>query len=192
MFLNKIKINGQRENEMPISNDTNKLEVYTTTGFRDLLESPMFYAVLLITFILGSFSILGFLQNPLKLQTAVDRVNHQISVSTYSPHNIKINSPYILPIKKTNSPEKSQILSLKNLTNTTQQPRSSYQRISFDYDITSKQFWHKLDTSKIDSNADNKNIIIDDSFLGAPLESDYFIQLDSFQYTLKESTVLKI
>lgn len=178
---------------MPISNNTNEEEVYTTTGFRDLLESPMFYAVLLITFILGSFSIFGFIQNPLKFQAVVDRASHQVSVSTYSPRRIIQNNPYDLPVIKLHSQEIHKVFDIEDFTNTTQHSRSNYQSISFDYDITSKQFWHKLDTSKVDSNADNKNIIIiDDSLLGAPLESDYFIQPDSLQYTLNQSALLKI
>ncbi len=171
---------------------SNKEEVYSTTGFRDLLESPMFYAVILITFILGSLSILGYIQSPLKFQAVADKVNHQVSVSAYSPRQIKIDSPYNLPYKKTHSQQQNQAFQIDNFTNTAQKPRSDYQRISFDYDITSKKFWHKLDTGKIDLKAHNKNIIIDDSLLGAPLESDYFIQPDSFQYTLKNSSILKI
>jgi len=182
---------------MSIFTNTDNIEVYSTTGFKDLLESRVFYAVLLITFVLGFFSILGFIQSPLKLKAVVDNVSKQVSTSPYSSTRINESSPYSLSEKTNNSKQSNknryQIFSFESLSNSRQQTTDNIQHISFDYDITSKQFWRELDSVRIESTNKKNNIAGDDgSFLGTPLESDYYLKQGSFKYSLRDSLKLRI
>jgi len=50
-------------------NNKDKTEVYSISGFKDTLASPVFYPVIVVAMLLGITSILGFVQNPMKLTT---------------------------------------------------------------------------------------------------------------------------
>jgi len=179
-------------------------EVYSTTGFKDTLASPYFYPIAVITIVLGVSSILGFLQNPLKLKAVVSVINQKVSVS--SPVRSVVNRDlYSLSQsfseKKINKQrnENAETLNIfldyyeTKISNQTDE--TSLQRVSFNYDVTSPQFWTDLDTSKIESASEESNRQDHEaSMIGIPLESDYFQlhqdtqPLDDSIYTLNSHT----
>ena len=56
-----------------------KLEVYSISGFRDTLASPVFYPVIVVSLVLGVASIFGFVQNPLKLKAMVNVIHQKVA-----------------------------------------------------------------------------------------------------------------
>lgn len=165
-------------------------EVYSTTGFKDTLASPYFYPIAVITIVLGVSSILGFLQNPLKLKAVVNVINQKVSVS--SPVRSSVNHDlYSLSQsfseKKINTQRKENAETINIFQDfyatkiSNQTDEASLQRVSFNYDVTSTQFWTDLDTSRIESAIEESNRQDHEaSMIGVPLESDYFqLQLDT-------------
>lgn len=59
----------------------NNKEVYSITGFSDLVASPFFYSILIITVILGLASTFGFFQNPRKLKLIIDLISQRVFIS---------------------------------------------------------------------------------------------------------------
>ena len=162
---------------MSIFTETKKKEVYSTTGFKDVIASPVFYAVLFITFILGFFSVFGFLQNPLKLKAAVNIISKKVSVINRQGSSTLIQNTH------------KEVF----ISNSKQSSRH-FRRISYSYDITSKQFWSDLDTNKfnttiediIDLNSDASNI-------GIPLKPDYYrLPNNDSLYSIKVAKTLRI
>lgn len=66
----------------------NNKEVYSITGFSDLVASPFFYSILIITVILGLASTFGFFQNPKKLKRIIDIISHRVFISEVRPFNM--------------------------------------------------------------------------------------------------------
>lgn len=157
--------------------ETKKKEIYSTTGFKDVIASPVFFAVLFITFSLGFFSVFGFLQNPLKLKAVVKIISNKVSVTN------RLDSSTFL-----HNTHKDAFLS------NSKQSSGHFRRISYNYDITSKQFWSDLDTSTfnktiediIDLNSDTSNI-------GIPLKPEYYrLPNNNLLYSIKVAETLRI
>ncbi len=64
----------------------NKEEPYSISGFSDLINSPVFLAILLLTFILGLSSVFGFFQNPQKLRLIIELINQRVNISETKSH----------------------------------------------------------------------------------------------------------
>ena len=63
-----------------------KTMVYKTSGFSEIVASPVFFAIVVLTILLGLASSLGYLSNPLKLKAKVDNLSAKVfkpSVSRY-------------------------------------------------------------------------------------------------------------
>ena len=181
-----------------------KEEVYSSTDLGDLLSSPVFYSVLVLASFLGLLSTFGFLNNPRKLKTAVDVINQKFFMSPNSNtviydrnedylfqkyafkasimNNAKVKQgkTYLAPIGNPYN-----ILSkVTYFSNSSKQNRSENQRVAFDYDITSNEFWGDLDAS-------TKNYLNDESDkfedlqIGAPLSSEYLLEQGDEKYSLK-------
>lgn len=175
-------------------------EVYSTTGFKDTLASPYFYPIAVITIVLGISSILGFLQNPLKLKAVVNVINQKVSVR--SPVNRQLYSLSQSFSEKKINKQRNENAETGNLFQdfyetkiSNQTDESSLQHVSFNYDVTSTQFWSDLDTSRIESAIEESNRQDHEaSMIGIPLESDYFQlhqdtqHLDDSIYTLNSHT----
>ena len=59
----------------------NKEEYYSITGFSELVASPFFYSILILTVILGLASTFGFFQNPRKLKLIIDLISQRVFIS---------------------------------------------------------------------------------------------------------------
>lgn len=132
-----------------------KNEVYSLRGFKETLESPIFYSVIVVAIVLGTASIFGFLQNPLKLKAMATVIHERIvdtEISTKHPNNIKysitdnLESPEVVLQKPLNVfdefPSFDQNINKSTIKNDTP--------IEFNYDVTSENFWSNLDASILD------------------------------------------
>ena len=134
-------------------------EIYSTSGFKDTLASPIFYPVVVVALVLGITSMMGFVQNPVKLKTMVNVIHQKVT-----PSNL-VNSSFR---------DKRYNISDENQTAATPTPFGSIEkfdaffnieekdikktpiddnleRIAFNYDITSEKFWTQLDTSTLET-----------------------------------------
>ncbi len=162
------------------NNKTTDKEVYSNTDLSDLLSSPVFYSVIALTFILGLSSIFGFLQNPQKLKTVVDVISSKVVSANHSNLVSYEGDKYALLQSSSNdvtadrvTRDRYDILS-NDLSVASANNQAGIQRVTFNYDITSKQFWGSLDSSRIESAIEeSKRQASDASLIGAPLSSDY-------------------
>ena len=180
---------------------TNNQEVYKITGFADIVESPVFYLVLVLTFILGVSSIFGFLQNPRKLKSVVDVIQRKVAVykvrnsrNRYSRIEIKDNKYSILyqsssasqntvknyPSDKETNRNRYSILS-KNIPLKTFM-HSGIGSVSYDYDITSKRFWSNLQLDILDMNTNPRSA--GSQFLGVPLDKVITLEEGDSKYSM--------
>lgn len=174
-------------------------EVYSTSGFRDTLASPVFYPVIVVALLLGITSILGFVQNPLKLKAVVN-VIHQ-KVTTKSVVNGSLEDKLYSVMRRNNFQKNSKIESevLSNNFNlfpnkeiTELQKVSvneSFERFAFNYDVTSESFWTDLDSSSLETVAeafDRKQR--EATTFGTPLKIDHqeYIPVD---YNLQDKSL---
>lgn len=178
-------------------------EVYSSTGLSDLLSSPIFYSVIVLTFILGISSIFGFFNNPRKLKIVVDVISQKFLISPNSNTAAfnNANAEYLLQNYSSKTFTKKNRLSLDVIAspykiflkdafsgsklNMDETANKNTQRVSFEYDITSKQFWGDLDASRIDSMLEesqrrNGNALI----IGTPLSSEYFLEQGDEKYSM--------
>lgn len=158
-------------------------EVYSASGFKDVLASPVFYSVLVITFILGVASILGFLQNPLKLKSTVDVISQKVTSGPIESNARRnyfsySNADEISAAQKSLEAESTQLYLERELDEDftalgiDQNLEDGLRRLAFNYDITSRQFWTDLDTSTIES-AIEESQNAQASLIGAPVDLDY-------------------
>jgi len=180
----------------------NNREVYSSTGFVDLLASPSFYALSVIAFVLGFSSIFGFLQAPEKLKNTVDLITKKVvlqsnskatelvSVLTVSSnqdmtnkHNGR-NTATLLGGRYSIFMDK---LIKKDEDREAKGPIQTIQLASFDYDITSKHFWGDLDmnnphaTVHEDSMLNNSDSLI----IGVPMTLESLPVTGDEKYSLK-------
>lgn len=174
-----------------------KEKVYSVTELSDILSSPVFYSVLALTFFLGLSSVFGFLQTPRKLKTVVDAISERVSiyqkseagfgVDQYSAYGSSANAVSYLESKRYN------ILSKDLFAPTHKANEQSIQKVSFNYDITSKQFWNNFDSSSIESVSEESiREKMDNWRRGAPLSSDYYIDQGDSIYSLKSTGILRL
>jgi hypothetical protein len=172
-----------------------KEEVYSSTDLSDLLSSPVFYSVIALTFILGLSSIFGFFNNPRKLKTVVDAISQKILINPnsnmvsfdtdddYLLRKYSLKSSYVKPSA---APKNDNILISYHLVSAPEKVfKEEIQRVSFDYDITSNQFWGNLDASSIESTSEeslrqNSDVLI----IGAPISPDYHYEKGDSKYSM--------
>jgi hypothetical protein len=166
---------------MLFSKKSRSEEVYSATELSDLLSSPVFYSVLSLTFILGISSIFGFLQNPRKFKVVVDIISERVvssEVKSVSFNQVK----YSLVQSEYDRNERYNIFSNDLFVSNTSQ---NVERVSFNYDITSKQFWGNLDSSRIESAAEESRRESSDALvIGTPLSPDYYSPDSDAKYTM--------
>ena len=170
-------------------------KVYSTTGFKDTLASPLFYSVAAVALVLGIASIFGFLQNPLKLKAVANAVHNKVHISSpvrSSPRN----NLYSLEQSFKNKDDKRDINAgshpisySEDLTeNQVSQSVAGLKRVSFNYDVTANDFWTDLDTSRLESAIEESaRQDLEASLLGAPLGSEYHQQLELEAMPLNDS-----
>lgn len=187
---------------------TKKQVVYSSTDLIDLLSSPIFYSVIALSLILGLSSVFGFFNNPRKLKTVVDAISQNLSVNPRTntvsydadvDYLLRNHSFKELSVKK----ETHFLIKSDNSYNTSDNgngviPYSALnaninqeaQRVSFDYNITSDQFWGSFDVNRIESMIDqNQQQNLDTLMIGAPLSSEYFLEQDDAKYSMRAATL---
>lgn len=169
------------------SND--KTEVYSVSGFRDTLASPVFYPVIVVAILLGVTSILGFVQNPLKLKSMVNVIHQKVAITNVVNGTLE-NKLY----KVSNNKETTKIQTFQSsvsndqirsfdlfldfdtdlVTHSKKMPvDKSIERIAFNYDVTSENFWTDLDSSKLETAKEEmERKQREKSTIGTPLEID--------------------
>ena len=183
-------------------------KVYSTTGFKDTLASPLFYSVAAVALVLGIASIFGFLQNPLKLKAVANAVHNKVSIGSpvrssprnnlYSLNQSFKNKDYNADLSHKsyqqidNSQTKPEFVLAyeKLLIEKTQQPQiiDGLNRVSFNYDVTANDFWTDLDTTRLESAIEeSERQDLEASLIGAPLESEYHRQLELEMMPLNDS-----
>lgn len=165
---------------------------YSTTGFSDLVGSPFFYSVLLITFILGFASVYGFFQNPRKLKLIIDVISQRVFISEvekdYAPTSVN-NREYSISHEKlqlvyrrdgnitTSSLEKNRysifaeefVLDEKQMHST-----DSFASSDIDYSLLSPEFREKINL------IDLKVVMF-----GTQKTPHYILKKDIFRYSLR-------
>ena len=190
---------------MSHKNNDAESRVYSTTGFSDLVSSPVFYSVLVLTILLGLSSAFGFFQNPLKLKAVIEVISQKVSLSddikmrSVSQRGYSISSGLQRSANSKSTfsmidKDRYSILakSFSALQNS-RESNSSIKLVSFDYDITSKQFWSDLDLSKIESTIEesqrkSKDLLI----IGTPLEQKSPAHRDGYIYSLNANNILRL
>ncbi len=165
-----------------------KTEIYSISGFKDTLASPVFYPVLVVTLVLGVTSILGFIQNPLKLKTVVNVIQQKVATNnvvddifkvyqsinsnsdsqsyskdtTFNAAHTQINHTFdLFPDIETSHNEKMTVV-------------GNFERIAFNYDVTSESFWTDLDSSRLETASEEmERKERESTTFGAPLRIDY-------------------
>ena len=171
-----------------------EVDVYRITGFSDILASPVFYIVLVLTIFLGLSSIFGFLQNPRKLKAVIDVIHHKTVIS----QNYTTDKKYSLM-----SVIKNENLEVGSSSTVSYLDESRYsifsddfyldfnaiatdgiQHVSFNYDITSKQFWGDLEMGRILPTVEGTTESLLPLILGVPIDSSLLLDDDS-KYSIK-------
>ena len=187
-----------------------KEEVYSSTDLSDLLSSPVFYSVIALTFILGLSSVFGFFNNPRKLKMVVDAIGQKILISPNSNtvsfdadedfllQKYSLKKSLKIAVMNKASDEKlnedpyhvfSKLIVLDAEPNFKRELKKEFKRISFDYDITSKQFWGKLDASSIESAIEESQrqgsgALGGALIIGTPLSPEYSLEQGDGKYSM--------
>jgi len=161
----------------------NTKEVYSITGFSDLVSSPFFFSVLILTIILGLASTFGFFKNPRKLKLIIDLISQRIFISdatTQTLSKVVYNQAYTIEQKELQviskkdgnitasslNKDRYAILSNDDL-NVDYSSFDPKITVAIDYNIASLRFWGSLNPSK-----SNRLVI------GAPLTPNYSLDIN--------------
>lgn len=191
---------------MSNKNKENTSNIYSTTSLSDLVSSPVFYSVLVLTILLGLSSAFGFLQNPLRLKAVVDVISKKVSVSSKAATSSVNQKEYVISQGLQEGELERRVVSkmgdrysifASNFSVVRMDSSSSFstQPVSFDYDITSRQFWGDLDISKIESALEESERKDKGSFIiDTPYESltPNGRDRDASKYSLKAGRVFSL
>ncbi len=163
-----------------LKHDFREPKVYSTTGFKDTLASPLFYSVAVVALVLGIASIFGFLQNPMKLKAVANAVHDKVSVGSPVSSSPRKNL-YSLTQSYTGEDiaEKKtlKIIDFTDVENNKHDPQSDFHHVTFNYDVTANDFWSDLDTTRLESAIEeSERQDFEASLIGAPLKSEYHQQ----------------
>lgn len=185
---------------MSKNNKADAAEVYSSMGFSELFSSPVFYSVLVLTIILGLSSAFGFLQNPRKLKLVVDVISHKVSLSR--PHVVSQNEYLISQSMKSDKEttisniDKNRYSIFSDSFNNSDlviSQGTSVKPVSFDYDITSREFWGDLDMTRIESAIEETQRQNRGSFtIGTPIELDSSIERNDSKYSMRAGLILSL
>ena len=140
---------------------SNEPKIYSTSGFKDTLASPVFYPVIVVAIVLGVTSIFGLTQNPLKLKTVVNIIHQKVAteVTVNSTLDDKYYSDFDL--SKTKSRLQKETLTSKQMTDTdyvlfqanaeAKNANDTLERYAFNYDVVSESFWSDLDSTSLET-----------------------------------------
>jgi len=180
-------------------------DVYRITGFSDLVSSPVFYSVLVLTIILGLSSIFGFLQNPHKLKAVVDVMSQKVSISQHDNIRVVNRNEYsmshslaaeVIDGLTASYPDVNRYsIFAYNFYNSGfgENQTAGFKPVSFEYDITSRQFWGDLDISRIESALEESQRLSNDAFMiGAPLEPNYSLGKGDSKYYIKAVSIISL
>ena len=162
----------------------NTKEVYSITGFSDLVSSPFFFSVLILTIILGLASTFGFFKNPRKLKLIIDLISQRIFISnatTQTLPKVVYSQAYTIEQKELQviskkdgnitasslNKDRYAILSNDNLNDIDYSSFDPTITVAIDYNIASLRFWGSLNPSK-----SNRLVI------GAPLTPNYSLDIN--------------
>ena len=140
---------------------SNEPKIYSTSGFKDTLASPVFYPVIVVAIVLGVTSIFGLTQNPLKLKTVVNIIHQKVAteVTVNSTLDDKYYSDFDLSTTK--SRLQKETLTSKQMTDTdyvlfqanveATNANDTLERYAFNYDVVSESFWSDLDSTSLET-----------------------------------------
>ena len=156
-----------------------KPEVYSISGFRDTLASPIFYPVIVVAVVLGITSIFGFVQNPLKLKSVVNVIQQKVATQNVVNDSFEDKQRYVISNHKlfNDLAENSQatpaieLFSDFEVNPSDKMPiAEDFERIAFNYDVTSESFWTDLDSTQLETAAEKmQREQKEASTFGAPL-----------------------
>ena len=169
----------------------NESEVYSISGFRDTLASPVFYPVIVVTLVLGVTSIFGFVQNPLKLKSVVNVIQQKVGTREIVNDSFNLSQAYIDNMSSKNikeltintkrnfaSTETNYAFDLFSDNETSFNEKTpvdgNFERIAFNYDVTSESFWTDLDSSRLETASEEiERKEQEAETFGAPLRIEY-------------------
>ena len=147
----------------------NNREEYSITGFSELVSSPFFFSVLILTIILGLASTFGFFKNPRKFKLIIDLISQRIFISEADQNiapKIVSNRAYSIAQKELQVVSKKDgnitISSLDKdryaifsedflLQDINFLPKDTMVSVSIDYNISSSRFWGDLSLNNFKS-----------------------------------------
>ena len=187
----------------------NESEVYSISGFRDTLASPVFYPVIVVTLVLGVTSIFGFLQNPLKLKSVVNVIQQKVGTREIVNDSFNLSQAYIDNMSSKNIKEltintKRNFASTEtnyafdlfsdNETSFTKKTTvdGNFERIAFNYDVTSESFWTDLDSSRLETASEEiERKEQEATTFGAPLRIEYR-EISPADFNLEDESIYAI
>ena len=181
-----------------LKQNNNKPEIYSTSGFRDTLASPVFYPVIVVALVLGVTSIFGFVQNPLKLKAVVNVIHQKVAVTKVVNESFREGFYSVSKSEPTLTSETSFKPSVKafdlfsNINETTPEKMAvegNFERIAFNYDVTSESFWSDLDSSSLETATEEMERKEKESTtFGSPLEIDHQQRFPA-EYDLQDKSI---
>ena len=155
----------------------NQQDEFLVSGVSRIVSSPVFIAILVLTFILGVSSVFGFFQNPRKLKAIIDLIHRSVFVSKvrqmpYFPEvasdnqkdKVLLQTGQLQTIYKRNGyvtassleDERYSIFSkefsLDSLASKQKNNKIDRFITDFDYNVASKNFWRNLSIGMQTSN----------------------------------------
>ena len=153
---------------------TAKNEVYSATRLTDIVSSPVFFSIVILSLLLGFASAFGFLQNPRKLKAVVDVISHKLLITPYEKKSrlVRQNSQRLLLKKEASDLINQNVIqskggatisfidssrysifaqSLIGQATITEAPAAIKTITQQRYDITAKNFWEDVDIIQIQS-----------------------------------------
>lgn len=168
----------------------NNKEVYSITGFSDLVASPFFYSILIITVILGLASTFGFFQNPRKLKLIIDLISQRVFISEVKQIQMPkvVNSrAYLIAQDKlkiiyrrdgniTASSLNGDRYSIFGEQYSLKEARFNpvNRMVAINYNISSSQFWGDMNFKKLQG-----------GIVGTPISPYSLLEKDVFSYSLR-------
>ncbi|MEH6455573.1 MAG: hypothetical protein V7749_04590 [Cocleimonas sp.] len=181
---------------MKLLQKNSKPEVYSISGFRDTLASPVFYPVVVVSLVLGIASIFGLVQNPLKLKAMVNVIHQKVSETKIVRGSIddqlytladNVEPETVLHKQSTRVIEL--FSNLNEMKPTKMSVEGDFERVAFNYDVTSERFWSDLDSSNFESASEEmERKEREATTFGVPLEVDYADDLPS-EFNSKDDSI---
>lgn len=172
-----------------------KDEVYSISGFRDTLTSPIFYPVIVVALVLGITSVLNLEENPLKLKSMVTVIKDKVSTAglvnrSATEHWGGFTDDLYDP-SSAKTPEQHDFVTDVLAQHVTQKipVDESIERLAFNYDLRSESFWTDLDSSKLETAGEEMERKQREIYaIGVPIELDKLEKMPS-SYRLEDDSI---